>query len=185
MEIDMSILSPPLQALSLLSLSSGPILAAEAARAFIALLETLSPDPSALDFTRDLKWVATFLLYGTQAFEKRQAFDQMNYSQKIREMLDTHLEATGLSVTVKLRHITDTDFWEDFDMDGKLGLQAVDMPVSRGRPPISSAAAATGPEAGGRTPSRASGAGALLPRQISRPSAFSQIEPDGRPWRRR
>lgn len=89
------------------------------ARSFIALYETLSPDPSILDFTADLKWVATFLLYGTQVFEKRQAFDQLNYSEKIREMLDKHLEATGLSVTVKLRHITDPDFWEDFDLDGK------------------------------------------------------------------
>jgi type I restriction enzyme R subunit len=89
------------------------------ARSFIALYETLSPDPSILEFTADLKWVATFLLYGTQVFEKRQAFDQMNYSAKIREMLDKHLEATGLSVTVKLRHITDPDFWEDFETDGK------------------------------------------------------------------
>ncbi|WP_062231817.1 type I restriction endonuclease subunit R [Aureimonas sp. N4] len=85
------------------------------ARGFIALYETLSPDPSILDFTADLKWVANFLLYGTQHFEKRQAFDQMNYSEKIREMLEKHLGATGLSVTVKLRHITDPEFWEDFD----------------------------------------------------------------------
>ncbi len=84
-------------------------------RSFIALYETLSPDPSVLEFTADLKWVANFLLYGTQHFEKRQAFDQMNYSEKIREMLEKHLEATGLSVTVKLRHITDPEFWEDFD----------------------------------------------------------------------
>lgn len=89
------------------------------ARGFIALYETLSPDPSVLEFTPDLKWVANFLLYGTQHFEKRQAFDQMNYSEKIREMLEKHLEATGLSVTVKLRHITDPDFWEDFETDGK------------------------------------------------------------------
>ncbi|ANM03192.1 type I site-specific deoxyribonuclease HsdR subunit protein [Rhizobium phaseoli] len=85
------------------------------ARSFIAFYETLSPDPSVLEFTADLKWVANFLLYGTQHFEKRQAFDQMNYSEKIREMLEKHLEATGLSVTVKLRHITDPEFWEDFD----------------------------------------------------------------------
>ncbi|PYE90446.1 type I restriction endonuclease subunit R [Phyllobacterium leguminum] len=89
------------------------------ARSFIALYETLSPDPSVLEFTADLKWVANFLLYGTQVFEKRQAFDQMDYSEKIREMLDKHLEATGLSVTVKLRHITDPAFWEDFDTGGK------------------------------------------------------------------
>ena len=29
---------------------------------FIALYETVSPDPSVLEFTADLKWVATFLL---------------------------------------------------------------------------------------------------------------------------
>jgi len=85
------------------------------ARSFIALYETLSPDPSVLEFKDDLKWVANFLLFGTRRFEHRQAFDQMNYSEKIREMLETHLEATGLSVTVKLRHITDPEFWEDFD----------------------------------------------------------------------
>ncbi len=89
------------------------------ARSFIALYETLSPDPSVLEFTADLKWVGNFLLYGTQHFEKRQAFDQMNYSEKIREMLEKHLEATGLSVTVKLRHITDPEFWEDFDPTAK------------------------------------------------------------------
>lgn len=89
------------------------------ARTFIALYETLSPDPSVLEFTADLKWVANFLLYGTQHFEKRQAFDQMNYSEKIREMLEKHLEATGLNVTVKLRHITDPEFWEDFDPEAK------------------------------------------------------------------
>lgn len=89
------------------------------ARSFIALYETLSPDPSVLEFTGDLKWVANFLLYGTQHFEKRQAFDQMNYSEKISEMLEKHLEARGLSVTVKLRHITDPEFWEDFDSKGK------------------------------------------------------------------
>ena len=34
-------------------------------------------------------------------------------------MLAQHLDATGLSVTVKLRHITDPDFWEDFEIEGK------------------------------------------------------------------
>ena len=89
------------------------------ARSFIGLYETLSPDPSVLEFKADLKWVANFLLFGTRRFEHRQAFDQMNYSEKIREMLETHLEATGLSVTVKLRHITDPEFWEDFDPTDK------------------------------------------------------------------
>lgn len=89
------------------------------AREFIGLYEAVSPDPSVLEFTADLKWVATFLRYGTQVFEKREAFDQQSYSRKIRDMLDQHLDATGLSVTVKLRHITDPEFWDDFDAEGK------------------------------------------------------------------
>lgn len=89
------------------------------ARAFIGLYEAVSPDPSVLEFIADLKWVAIFLQYGTQVFEKREAFDQRSYSRKIRDMLDQHLDATGLSVTVKLRHITDPGFWEDFEVEGK------------------------------------------------------------------
>ncbi|KJS39991.1 MAG: restriction endonuclease subunit R [Rhodospirillaceae bacterium BRH_c57] len=88
-------------------------------REFIAAYEAVSPDPAVLEFKDDLKWLATFLRYATQVFEKRETFDQADYSRKIRDMLDQHLDATGLSVTVKLRHITDPDFWEDFDTDGK------------------------------------------------------------------
>lgn len=89
------------------------------ARDFIGLYEALSPDTSVLEFTADLKWVANFLQYGTQVFEKKEAFDQREYSRKIRDMLAEHLDATGLSVTVKLRHITDPKFWEDFEAEGK------------------------------------------------------------------
>lgn len=89
------------------------------ARDFVAAYEAVSPDPAVLEFTEDLKWVATFLRYGTQVFEKKEAFDQQDYSRKIRDMLEQHLDATGLSVTVKLRHITDPDFWQDFETQGK------------------------------------------------------------------
>lgn len=89
------------------------------AREFIGLYEAVSPDPAVLEFTDDLKWVVVFLQYATQVFEKREALDHRSYSRKIREMLDRHLEATGLSVTVKLRHITDPGFWEDFETEGK------------------------------------------------------------------
>lgn len=89
------------------------------AREFISIYSALSPDKSVLDYTKDLKWVASFLRYATQVFEKKEAFDQKEYSQKIREMLEEHLDATGLSVTVKLRSITDPDFWQDFEVEGK------------------------------------------------------------------
>ena len=89
------------------------------ARDFIAAYEAVSPDPAVLELTDDLKWVATFLRYATQVFEKKEAFDQREYSNKIREMLDRHLEVTGLSMTIKLRHITDPEFWDDFQTEGK------------------------------------------------------------------
>jgi len=89
------------------------------AREFIGVYEAVSPDPSVLDYAADLKWIAMFLLYGTQSFEKREALDWMSYSRKIRDMLEEHLDATGLSVTVKLRNITDPDFWDDFETEGK------------------------------------------------------------------
>lgn len=89
------------------------------ARAFIGFYEQLSPDQAILAFTDDLKWIATFLRYGTHVFEKQQAFDYTEYSRKIREMLDEHLDATGLGITLKLRSITDPEFWEDFSTDGK------------------------------------------------------------------
>lgn len=89
------------------------------AREFISIYSALSPDKSVLDYTNDLKWVASFLRYATQVFEKKEAFDHKAYSKKIREMLEEHLDATGLSVTVKLRSITDPDFWQDFEVEGK------------------------------------------------------------------
>lgn len=89
------------------------------ARAFIDLYQELSPDPVVLDFTNDMKWVAAFLPYATQVFEKKESIDHTLYSEKIREMLEEHLDATGLSTTVKLRHITDPGFWDDFETEGK------------------------------------------------------------------
>lgn len=89
------------------------------AREFIALYQALSPDPSALDYTNDLKWIANFLRVGALAFDKNESIDHASYSEKIRAMLEEHLEATGLSMTVKLRGITDPDFVLDFETEGK------------------------------------------------------------------
>jgi len=88
------------------------------AREFIGLYEALSPDVAVLEYSDDLKWVGSFLRYATQVFEKREAFDHLEYSEKIRAMLEQHLDVTGLSMTVKLRHLTDPEFWDDFDIEG-------------------------------------------------------------------
>ena len=89
------------------------------ARDFISAYEALSPDPSVLDFRDDLKWINQCLRYGTQVMEKKEALDHFEYSHKIRDMLEEHVHATGLSTTIKLRHITDPDFWQDFETEGK------------------------------------------------------------------
>lgn len=89
------------------------------AREFIGFYQALSPDPSALAFTADLKWVANFLRFATISIEKKESIDHTAYSEKIRAMLEEHLDATGLSVTVKIRSITDPEFDQDFDTIGK------------------------------------------------------------------
>ncbi|MBU6428602.1 MAG: DUF3387 domain-containing protein, partial [Cyanobacteria bacterium REEB65] len=82
---------------------------------FIAAYTTLSPDPFVLEYTRDMKWVATFIRYATQVFEKKESLDHLSYSQKIRAMLEEHLDATGLRTVCKLRPLTDPEFWKDFE----------------------------------------------------------------------
>ncbi len=84
------------------------------AKDFIAAYTALSPDPSVLAYQRDLKWIAGFLIYGSQVFEKRPSTDLKDSSEKIRQILDEHLKVIGLSVICKLRHITDPEFWDDF-----------------------------------------------------------------------
>jgi len=84
-------------------------------RAFIKAYADLSPDPAILDFTAEVKWAAAFLRLATQAISKDESLDHRSYSGKIREMLEQHVHATGLSTTIKLRNITDPEFADDFD----------------------------------------------------------------------
>lgn len=89
------------------------------ARDFVAAYEALSPEPTTLEFLSDLKWVDQCLRYGSQAMEQKESLDHFEYSRKIRDMLESHVQATGLSTTIKLRKITDPDFWEDFELGKK------------------------------------------------------------------
>ncbi|BCS89465.1 type I restriction endonuclease subunit R [Pseudodesulfovibrio sediminis] len=89
------------------------------ARIFIKAYEVLSPDPAILDYTDDMKWVAMFLPYATQHFEKKQDVSLRNYSAKIRDILEDQLHATGISTVIKLRTLTDPEYWKDFEPGGK------------------------------------------------------------------
>lgn len=89
------------------------------AKAFIHAYEALSPDPYVLDFSRDMKWVAMFLPYATQHFEKREDTSLKDYSAKIREILEEHLDVSGMRTLIKLRTLTDPEYWDDFKTDDK------------------------------------------------------------------
>src|SRR5690606_33676482 len=88
-------------------------------RPFIKVYADLSPDPAILDFTAEVKWAAAFLRLATQAIAKAEGPDHRSYCAKIREMLEQHVHATGLSTTIRLRNITDPNFADDFDTGGK------------------------------------------------------------------
>lgn len=83
-------------------------------RQFIKVYGELSPDPAILEFTSDVKWAAGFLKVAAQVIDKDQSLDHRSYTGKIRDMLEEHVHATGLSTTIKLRSITDPNFNDDF-----------------------------------------------------------------------
>ena len=89
------------------------------AKDFIRTYEALSPDPEILNYTRDLKWVVMFLQVGTLHFEHDQNTDIQSYSAKIREMLEKELDVSGLRDVVKIRSLSDEEYWDDFSIKDK------------------------------------------------------------------
>lgn len=89
------------------------------ARHFVRVYGDLSPDPAILEFTAEVKWAAAFLRLATQVISKDESLDHKSYTGKIRDMLEEHVHATGLSTTIRLRNITDPDFADDFEVDEK------------------------------------------------------------------
>jgi type I restriction enzyme R subunit len=86
------------------------------ARHFVNVYGDLSPDPAILEFTGEVKWAAAFLRLATQVVSKDESLDHRSYSAKIKDMLEQHVHATGLSTTIRLRAITDPNFSDDFDV---------------------------------------------------------------------
>lgn len=86
-------------------------------RAFVKAYETLCPDPRALSYQADLKWLVVFLIWGTHFFETKTSEDLEDVSYKIRGMLEEHLEVSGVKTFCKLRNISDVEFLEDFSVD--------------------------------------------------------------------
>ncbi len=84
------------------------------ADAFIKAYTALSPDPRVLPYRADLKFIGAVVPYGKLHFEKVEETDWKHYSEKVREMLNEHLEVTGLKMVCKLRSLTEPGFWDDF-----------------------------------------------------------------------
>ncbi|MDC3378674.1 HsdR family type I site-specific deoxyribonuclease [Planctomycetota bacterium] len=84
------------------------------ADAFVKAYSALSPDPRVLSYQADLKFVAAVMPYGKLHFEQVEETDWKKYSEKVRAMLDEHLEVIGLKTVCKLRSLTDPGFWDDF-----------------------------------------------------------------------
>jgi type I restriction enzyme R subunit len=85
------------------------------ADAFIKAYQALTPDPRVLPYQVDLKFIGACMPYGKLHFENVEETDWKKYSEKVREMLDEHLEVTGLKTVCKLRSLTNPAFWDDFD----------------------------------------------------------------------
>ncbi|MBT4921703.1 MAG: type I restriction endonuclease subunit R [Rickettsiales bacterium] len=89
------------------------------AKLFIRAYEALTPDPSVLEYTAILRWVAGFIHWGTQVFEQKESLELGDYSAKIRQMLQEHLDVNGISTLCKIRHLTDPEFLDDFNIEKK------------------------------------------------------------------
>ncbi len=90
------------------------------ANAFLVAYGALSPDPRVFEFKADLQFIGSIIPYGKQHFEAAtEEVDWRQYSEKIREILNLHLEVTGLTTVIKLRSMADPSFWEDFKVEGE------------------------------------------------------------------
>jgi type I restriction enzyme R subunit len=85
----------------------------------------LSPDPRVLPYLKDLKLVASILHLAPQVLHNEEPTNWKTYSEKIREMLNEHLDVVGLKMVCKLRSLSDPTFWNDFDATGDLKMAAV------------------------------------------------------------
>jgi type I restriction enzyme, R subunit len=91
------------------------------AKEFFDAYAAVSPDPFVLPFKDDLTWCAVIVSFGASKFEHKEEVDFHSFSEKIRSMLAEHLQVTGLATLVKLRALSDPQFWFDFDDDTREG----------------------------------------------------------------
>jgi type I restriction enzyme R subunit len=80
---------------------------------FSSIFNSLSPDPCVLDYKDDLKWLAVVYSQGKLKYEPLdESIDYREYGAKVKEIIDEHLVATGLKKLVKLKDLSDPDFFK-------------------------------------------------------------------------
>ncbi len=85
---------------------------------FSSIYNSLSPDPSILQYKDDLKWLAVVYSQGKLKYEPLdESIDYREYGAKVKEIIDEHLKATGLKKLVELKDLSDPDF---FKLDGTI-----------------------------------------------------------------
>ena len=92
---------------------------------FIKAYADLAPDPRVLPYLVDLKFISAVLPYGLMQFEQKEETDWKKYSEKIRAMLDEHLEVTGLKTVCKLHSLSEPEFWLEFNRPADIKTAAV------------------------------------------------------------
>ena len=92
---------------------------------FIKAYADLAPDPRVLPYQVDLKFISAVLPYGLMQFEQKEETDWKKYSEKIRAMLDEHLEVTGLKTVCKLHSLMEPEFWLEFNQPADIKTAAV------------------------------------------------------------
>lgn len=80
---------------------------------FTALYNSLSPDPSILEYKKDLKWLSVIFSHGKLKFEPLdESIDYREYGAKVKDIMDEHLKVTGLVKLVELKDLSDPDFYK-------------------------------------------------------------------------
>lgn len=102
------------------------------AKQFTRAYEAMRADPIILNFQYDFKWIIGFLCYATQKFEQKTYDDIKNYNEKIRLMLEKHLDVIGITSICKIHTITDPEFWNDFNTENKTEDQIKTAAIHKG-----------------------------------------------------
>jgi type I restriction enzyme R subunit len=106
-----------------------------AANHFLYAYGDLEPDPRILLYKTDVNFIATILAYERNVYAALELelpqrllnaeIDWRQYSEKIRSMLNEHLEVKGLKQITSMKSINDPEFWDDFNQPADIQTAAV------------------------------------------------------------